>query len=113
MKKNQNIFAKPMISYPRLRTPLSRYAVRLVVLRDQVRHLVLMVVSVSATIHLLNAFLATCANHMPHRAATAHAIRDITPACGLTTLTTMLGFFSLLVSPVPAVRDFALLAGLA
>ncbi len=73
---------------------------------------VLMVVSVSAAIHLLNAFLAARTAGMAHREAIDHAVRDIGTACGLTALTTMLGFFSLLVSPVPAVREFALLAGL-
>ncbi len=73
---------------------------------------VLMVVSVSAAIHLLNAFLTARATGITHRQAIDHAIRDVGAACGLTALTTMLGFFSLLVSPVPAVREFALLAGL-
>ncbi len=52
------------------------------------------------------------AHGIAHRAAIHAAVRDVGVACGLTTLTTMLGFFSLLVSPVPAVRDFAMLAGL-
>lgn len=73
---------------------------------------VLMVVSVSAAIHLINAFLAARTTGMAHREAIGHAVRDVGAACVLTTLTTMLGFFSLLVSPVPAVREFALLAGL-
>lgn len=72
---------------------------------------VLMVVSVSAAIHLLNAFLTASADGMVHREAIHHAVQDVGAACGLTALTTMLGFFSLLVSPVPAVREFALLAG--
>ncbi len=73
---------------------------------------VLMVVSVSAAIHLINAFLAARATGTAHREAIGQAIRDVGAACGLTALTTMLGFFSLLVSPVPAVREFALLAGI-
>lgn len=73
---------------------------------------VLMVVSVSAAIHLLNTFLTVRATGMAQRQAIHHAVRDVGAACGLTALTTMLGFFSLLVSPVPAVREFALLAGL-
>jgi predicted RND superfamily exporter protein len=73
---------------------------------------VLMVVSVSAAIHLLNAFLGARTAGMACREAIDQAIREVAVACGLATLTTMLGFFSLLVSPVPAVREFALLAGL-
>lgn len=73
---------------------------------------VLMVVSVSAAIHLLNTFLTARADGMAHCEAIHYAVQDVGAACGLTALTTMLGFFSLLVSPVPAVREFALLAGL-
>ncbi len=73
---------------------------------------VLMVVSVSTAIHLLNAFLAARGAGMARDEAIHHTVFDVGVACGLTAVTTMLGFFSLLVSPVPAVREFARLAGM-
>ena len=73
---------------------------------------VLMVVSVSTAIHLLNAFLAARAAGIAPREAIGQAIQDVGVACGFAALTTMVGFFSLVVSPVPAVREFALLTGL-
>ncbi len=73
---------------------------------------VMMVVSVSAAIHLLNPFLAARSAGMHGTDAVRQAIQDVGMACFLTALTTMLGFFSLLVSPVPAVREFALFAGI-
>jgi predicted RND superfamily exporter protein len=69
-------------------------------------------VSVSSAIHLLNAFLGARAVGIARREAIGRALQEVGVACGLAALTTMLGFFSLLVSPVPAVREFALLAGL-
>jgi predicted RND superfamily exporter protein len=73
---------------------------------------VLMVVSISAAIHLLNAFLTACQAGVACREAIQQALCDVGVPCSLAVFTTMLGFFSLLVSPVPAVREFALLAGL-
>lgn len=73
---------------------------------------VIMVVSVSAAIHLINAFLTAQAADMPHIEAVTHALHQVGMACWLTAFTTMLGFLSLLVSPVPAVREFATFAGI-
>lgn len=73
---------------------------------------VIMVVSVSAAIHLINAFLTAQAADMPHTEAVSHALHQVGMACWLTAFTTMLGFFSLLVSPVPAVCEFATFAGI-
>jgi predicted RND superfamily exporter protein len=73
---------------------------------------VIMVVSVSAAIHLINAFLTAQAADMPPTEAVTHALQQVGMACWLTAFTTMLGFFSLLVSPVPAVREFAAFAGI-
>jgi predicted RND superfamily exporter protein len=73
---------------------------------------VVMVVSVSAAIHLLNQYLDEIEAGVSGAAAVENAIRHVGMACFLTSLTTALGFFSLLVSPVPAVREFALFAGI-
>ena len=73
---------------------------------------VIMVVSVSAAIHLLNSFLAALASGCDQRDAVAHSLHQVGMACWLTALTTMMGFASLFVSPVPAVQEFASFAGL-
>jgi predicted RND superfamily exporter protein len=72
---------------------------------------VIMVVSVSTAIHLLNHCSAALLEGLPLADAIEQAMRRVGIACGLTSLTTALGFFSLLVSPVPAVREFAGFAG--
>jgi predicted RND superfamily exporter protein len=73
---------------------------------------VIMVVSVSVAIHLLNQFVDELEAGMYGVAAVQNTIRHVGTACFLTTLTTSLGFFSLLASPIPAIREFALFAGL-
>lgn len=73
---------------------------------------VVMVVSVSAAIHLINRFLDEIDLGKQGAAAMEAAMCQVGVPCFLTSLTTALGFFSLLVSPVPAIRDFALFAGL-
>ena len=72
---------------------------------------VIMVVSVSTAIHLLNHCTAALVEGHTLAGAIEQAMRRVGVACGLTSLTTALGFFSLLVSPVPAVREFAGFAG--
>jgi predicted RND superfamily exporter protein len=73
---------------------------------------VVMVVSISVAIHVLNQFLDELAAGARGVAAVQNAVSHVGTACLLTTLTTTLGFFSLLVSPIPAMREFALFAGL-
>ena len=73
---------------------------------------VVMVVSVSAAIHLLNAFLAAVASGCHAAEAVTHSLRQVGTACLLTAATTMMGFASLFVSPVPAVKEFAAFAGI-
>jgi predicted RND superfamily exporter protein len=73
---------------------------------------VMMVVSVSAAIHLVNQFTASTETGARGIEAVMHTITQVGTACWLTSLTTAMGFFSLLVSPVPAIREFALFAGL-
>ena len=72
---------------------------------------VIMVVGVSAAIHLLNQFIAALQRGATNADAVADAVHQVGIACLLTSLTTAMGFFSLLVSPVPAVRAFAFFAG--
>jgi predicted RND superfamily exporter protein len=72
---------------------------------------VVMVVSVSASIHLINHFRIALAAGLRGAAAVEQTLHHVGTACLLTSLTTALGFFSLLVSPVPAVQQFALFAG--
>jgi predicted RND superfamily exporter protein len=73
---------------------------------------VVMVVSISAAIHLLNQYIDEIEAGVDHTEAVENAVRHVGMACFLTSLTTALGFFSLLFSPVPAVREFALFAGI-
>ncbi len=73
---------------------------------------VIMVVSVSAAIHLINQFITARESGAYGPAAVQQAMRQVGMACWLTSLTTTMGFFSLLVSPVPAIREFAFFAGL-
>lgn len=72
---------------------------------------VVMVVSVSAAVHLINQFQEEIAAGWRGVEAVERTICHIGTACFLTSLTTALGFFSLLVSPVPAIRDFAFFTG--
>jgi predicted RND superfamily exporter protein len=72
---------------------------------------VVMVVSVSVSIHLINHFRTALAAGLRGAEAIEHTLHHVGTACLLTSLTTALGFFSLLVSPVPAVQQFALFAG--
>jgi predicted RND superfamily exporter protein len=72
---------------------------------------VIMVVSVAVAIHLLNQYIDAVVAGVHTVAAVEHALQQVSTACLLTSLTTALGFFSLLVSPVPAVQEFALFAG--
>jgi predicted RND superfamily exporter protein len=71
-----------------------------------------MVVSVSVAIHLINQFLDEIEAGTRGAEAVENTVMHVGMACFLTSLTTALGFFSLMASPVPAVRDFAFCAGL-
>jgi hypothetical protein len=73
---------------------------------------VVMVVSVSVSIHLINQYLDEIAAGARGAEAVQNAVHHVGMACCLTSLTTAMGFFSLLASPVPAVREFAGFAGL-
>jgi hypothetical protein len=73
---------------------------------------VIMVVSISVAIHLINQFLSETEAGTCGAEAVENTLHHVGPACFLTSLTTALGFFSLLVSPVPAIQEFALFAGL-
>jgi hypothetical protein len=72
---------------------------------------VIMVVSVSVAIHLLNQFVEELDAGTCRLTAVHHTLSRVGTACFLTSLTTAMGFFSLLASPIPAIREFAACAG--
>lgn len=72
---------------------------------------VVMVVSVSAAIHVLNQYIDAIKAGVQGTAAVEYAMHQVGAACFLTSLTTAMGFFSLLVSPIPAIQEFALFTG--
>jgi predicted RND superfamily exporter protein len=66
---------------------------------------IITVVSISAAIHLLNRFLDVRTTGRPAAEAVQQAIQHVGAACLLAALTTMMGFFSLLVSPSQPCRN--------
>lgn len=73
---------------------------------------IILVVSVSVVIHLLNQFLrAVIAGHLSAEAI-EEAFHQVGLSCGFSALTTAIGFFSLVVSPIPAIQEFAVFAAL-
>ena len=73
---------------------------------------VIMVVSVSVVIHLVNQFIDEVEAGARGPAAVEHAVQHVGAACLLTSVTNALGFFSLPVIQVPAIQEFGLFAGL-
>ena len=73
---------------------------------------VVMVVSVSAAIHVLNQYIDGVKAGARGADAVEYAMRQVGTACLLTSLTTAMGFFSLFVSPIPAIQEFALFTGI-
>jgi predicted RND superfamily exporter protein len=74
---------------------------------------VILVVSVSGMIHLVNEFIdAMDAGTGTVEAAIAEAVSQVGGPCGLTAWTTALGFLSLPVIQAPAVQEFGLFAAL-
>ncbi len=69
---------------------------------------VVLVVSVAGAIHLLNHHLAARAEGLPRPAALERAFRRSHVPCFNAALTTAIGFASLLMLPIPAIRDFGL-----
>lgn len=73
--------------------------------------LLIMVISTSDTIHLVSAYCKECARGLTIDEALICMIRDVGGACVLTSLTTLVGFLSLLLIPVTAIRHLAVTAG--
>src|SRR5215831_2290215 len=73
---------------------------------------VILVVSVSGVIHLLNAFIDAMDAGTGTVEAIAEAVSQVGLPCGLTAWTTALGFLSLPVIQAPAVQEFGLFAAL-
>lgn len=73
---------------------------------------IMLVVSVSVVIHLLNQYLDEVAAGASGKTAVENAMAHVGTACFLTSLTTALGFFSLPVHEAPAVQEFGLFASL-
>ena len=69
---------------------------------------VILVMSLEATIQLLNQYLAARARGLPRSGALAHADRRMRIPCFNAALTAAIGFVSLLTLPIPAIRDFGL-----
>jgi predicted RND superfamily exporter protein len=73
---------------------------------------VIMVVSVSVVIHLVNQFVDEVEAGTSGAEAVERAVRHVGAACLLTSLTNAMGFFSLPVIQAPAIQEFGLFAGL-
>ncbi|MBM3224811.1 MAG: hypothetical protein FJZ47_13535 [Candidatus Tectomicrobia bacterium] len=73
---------------------------------------VILVVSVSVVVHLVNQFLDEADGTPDVQVAVERAIGHVGVACLLTSVTNALGFFSLPVIQAPAVQEFGLFAGL-
>ncbi|HZI94657.1 MAG TPA: MMPL family transporter [Patescibacteria group bacterium] len=69
---------------------------------------VVLVVSVEGVVHLMNQHLAARAEGLHRRAALGRAIRHTWLPCFNAALTTAIGFGSLMLMPIPAIRDFGL-----
>jgi len=73
---------------------------------------VILVVSVSGVIHLVNQFIDEVDVGTDAVEAIAEAVSQVGMACGLTAWTTALGFLSLPVLQAPAIQEFGLFAAL-
>jgi predicted RND superfamily exporter protein len=73
---------------------------------------VILVMSLEATVQLLNQYLAARARGLPLLAALQHADRRMRIPCFNAALTAAIGFVSLLTLPIPAIRDFGLFTAL-
>lgn len=73
--------------------------------------LLIVVISTSNTVHIVSAFGRELTKGESHEAALERVIRDLGGACVLTSLTTLVGFLSLLTIPVTAIRHLAVVAG--
>ena len=69
---------------------------------------VILVMSLEGTIQLINQYLAARARGLPIPSALEHADRQMRIPCFNAALTAAIGFVSLLILPIPAIRDFGL-----
>jgi len=73
---------------------------------------VIMIVAIVNSIHLMNLFFEIRMHHPSLNEAVALTMSELGAACFLTHFTTVLGFASLAISPVPAIRVFGYLSAL-
>jgi uncharacterized protein len=73
---------------------------------------VILVMSLEATVQLLNQYLAARARGLPMLSALEQADRRMRIPCFNAALTAAIGFVSLLTLPIPAIRDFGLFTAL-
>src|SRR5215831_5967295 len=73
---------------------------------------VIMVVSVSVVIHLVNQFIDEVEDGASGTQAVENAVSHVGTACLLTSVTNAMGFFSLPVIQAPAIQEFGAFAGL-
>src|SRR5262249_40005372 len=73
---------------------------------------VILVMSLEATVQLLNQYLTARAQGLPLLAALEQADRRMRIPCFNAALTAAIGFVSLLTLPIPAIRDFGLFTAL-
>lgn len=73
---------------------------------------VVMIISVPNAIYLINLFSELRHHHASETQCTALTLQYLGLPCFLTSTTIMIGFLSLVLSPVPAVQDFGLFAAL-
>ncbi len=74
--------------------------------------LVILVISTSDVIHLTTAYRAELAHGLSQEAALRKVMREVGGACLLTSVTTFVGFLSLMAVPSPLIRHFALAAAI-
>lgn len=70
--------------------------------------LLITVISTSDTIHIASAYTAELQRGLDRRQAVRRSIADVGGACVLTSVTTFIGFLSLMVVPAAALRHFSL-----
>ena len=70
----------------------------------------LMVVTIAESVHLLSTYVERLREGDERRAALRFMLREVLPSCGWTTLTTAVGFASLLLVQIESVRLFAVFA---
>ncbi len=73
---------------------------------------VIMIITVVNAIHLMNLFFEIRTHHTSCREAVVLTVSELGLPCFLTHFTTILGFLSLSINPVPAIRSFGLFAAM-